>query len=187
MADCDSLSFADADRFAHHNEVFPSSIQQAMAETQGCPRPQGQEAPEEKTLYSVTYNHPWRSTMYLELSTSMVRCTSIVKFKGEWRLRRTSWHGHWGIRGKHGASALQLCFSCRLKPRHHPVKRFTWAGVEDENVWENEEGIEIHAATAPMKYRFERKYRILEQEEVEREGSEESYQMICDEQASDYV
>ena len=83
---------------------------------------------------------------------------------------------------------MTLCFSCRLKPRHHPVKHFTWAGVEDENVWENEKGIEIHAATAPMKHRFQKKYRILELAEVEREGSEESYQMICDEQAnySDY-
>ena len=80
---------------------------------------------------------------------------------------------------------MELCFSCKLKPRHHPVKHFTWAGFEDENVWENEEGIEIHAATAPMKYRMTTKYRILEQEEVEREGSEESYQMICDEMNSE--
>jgi hypothetical protein len=39
-----------------------------------------------------------------------------------------------------------------------------------------------------VKHRFEKKYRLLELAEVEREGSEESYQMICDEQAnySDY-
>ena len=121
--------------------------------------------------------------MLLSLGTSKVRCTSIVKFKGEWRLRRTSWHGHWFIIG----NLMELCFSCRLKPWHHPVKHFTWAGVQGEDVWENEEGIEIHAATAPMKYRFQQKYRILEQEEVEREGSEESF-MICDViERGDYV
>jgi hypothetical protein len=152
-----------------------------MAETQSCPRPQGQEAPEEQELHLVTYNHPWRGTMCLGLSATMVRCTSIVKFKGEWRLRRTSWHGHWAVRGRQ----MVLCFSCRLKPRHHPVKHFTWCGFDEEHVWENEEGIEIHAATKPMAYRFQKKYRILEQNEVEREGSEESYQMICDEMNSE--
>ena len=83
---------------------------------------------------------------------------------------------------------MELCFSSRLKPRHHPVKHFTWySSSRIENVWENEEGIEIHAATAPMKYRFQQKYRILEQEEVEREGSEESYHMICDDEQANLV
>ena len=103
-------------------------------------------------------------------------------------MRRTSWHGHWFIVGKQ----LELYFSSRLKPRHHPVKHFTWySSSRIENVWENvEEGIELHAATAPMKYRFQQKYPILEQEEVEREGSVYTYgkvyQMICDERVESF-
>lgn len=128
------------------------------------PTPTSMETHEPKILHRRMYNHHERAPMLMEFAEgNFLRCTSIVQFQKELRLRRTQLRDGIYIHCQQdGIRYLKLVFNCRLgEPAWLVPTLFVYD--DSRRIWRtSDEKIELEVPSAETLDRFTKKHRILE-------------------------
>ena len=109
------------------------------------------------------YNHHGRAPMLMEFAEgNLLRCTSIVEFQNELRLRRTQLRDGIYIHfQQNGFRYLKLIFNCRLDPTFLVPTDFVYD--DSRRIWKTpDEKIELEVPSAENLFRFTKAHRILE-------------------------